>query len=677
VSPSSSYGLNALKKLRIGELEKRILDVAGELEEFTLRELCEKLEQRGVVSKGSVKHAVSRLVEKGLLERVRKGVFRHAGDRFTKSAEDQFTTSTSDRFTTSIEDRFTKHYRSIHQIRKGSHADRFTKSTGDRFTKPTEDRFRISSGEFRDKSTSEQSAEATSKHEVVHTAETGSHKTPEFAPKYGDQETTPPATSTTTTMGAGVPAEGSKRPPAMSDHEIGQAYRGVAPSLAGTFGFLVHRVVLGFGFGVLPHAVLSVFSGGVCRDVRESGQLVCRDVVGGGRVVTFEFNVKSSGGLVFLEASESPLSVEEFLGFVDWYLLQVFRRLTGRDVSRSEFVVKAAPHINTDLPGVYLEGVKSITLQDYYDEVVRTYQKKIAGRDYTRVEVEAKSWVNNNLEDVVNGLVTYAKLPIIASKLEKISAKLEEIAEGGISGRAIAAAVKTDLANLIYAFYLKVADVLINQFAPAIAPEIGRAVKESIKETLREIEAVRREHGKLLAEFKKLSERVEKLTRENTELKRKLEEHELVQRQVKFDDLHEEIKQLLKKLEDAGLIRAKHERVEYGYTVWKAIHDYRGNVDFWLEEKLAEVIPETVTDYRLRRVVGVAIKAIVHYDNRYGDKPGVPYSLWLKKFEEYLKPLTLEQALQAVREHLLKRQEGTGDAKELEDLLRERLEKKK
>jgi predicted transcriptional regulator len=678
MSPSNSYGLKALKKLRLGELEKRILDVAGELGEFTLRELCEKLEQRGIVSKGSVKHAVSRLVEKGLLERVERGFFRYAGDRFTKSAEDQFTTSTSDRFTTSIEDRFTKHHRSIHQprrrsihqIHEGSHADRFTKSTGDRFTKPTEDQFRIPSGEVKDKSTSEQFAKATSEHEVVQTAETGSHETPEFAPKYGDQETTPPATSTTT-KGAGVPAEGSKQPPAVSDHEIGQAYGGVAPSLAGTggFGFCVHRVVLGFGFVVLPHFVLSVF--GDCRRVEESRQVVCRDVVGGGRVVTFEFNVKSSGGLVFLEASENPLSVGEFLGFVDWYLLPLFRRLTGREVSRSEFVVKAAPHLNADLPGAYLEGVKSITLQDYYDEVVRKYLKKIGDKTYTRVEVEAKSWVNNNLEDVVNGLVTYAKLPAIASKLEKLSARLEEVVKGGLSGKTIAEAVKRDIANLIYAFYLKVADVLISQFAPALAPEIGKAVKESISEFLKNIEAVRRENNKLLAEFKKLSEKVEKLTQENEELKRKIEEYELAQKQVKFDDLHEEIKQLLKKLEEQGLIRAKHERVEYGYAVWKAIHDYKGNIDYWLEEKLTEAIPEAVADYKLRRVVGATIKAIVHYDNKHGDKPGVPYALWLKKLEEYLKPLTLEQALQVIKEHAVKSR--SGEIGDIEDLLKERL----
>jgi len=429
----------------------------------------------------------------------------------------------------------------------------------------------------------------------------------------------------------------------------------------------------------LPHFVLSVFPGGACREVRESGQLVCNDAVGGGRVVTFEFNVKSSGGLVFLEASGNPLSVGEFLGFVDWYLLQVFRRLTGREVSRSEFTVKAAPHLNADLPGAYLEGVKSITLQDYYDEVVRKYLKKINGETYTRVEVEAKSWVNNSLEDVVNGLVASSKLPLIASKLEKLSAKLEEVVEGGLSGKRIAEAVKRDLANLIYAFYLKIADVLINQFTPALAPEIGRAVKESVSDFLRNLEAVRREHGKLLAEFKKLSERLEKLTRENAELKRKIEEYELAQKQVKFDDLHEEIKQLLKKLEEHGLIRAKHERVEYGYAVWKAIHDYKGNIDYWLSEKLAEVFPEVVSDYRLRRVVGATVKAIAHYDNRYGDKPGVPYALWLKKLEEYLKPLTLEQGLQAIKEHLAKTSRKMGEeggVESLLDVLKKRLEEK-
>jgi len=652
--PPSNNSVKIPKK-RLGELEKRILEIASELKEFTLRELCEKLEQRGVVSKGSVKHAVSRLVEKGLLERVERGFFRYAGDRFT----------------TSIEDRFTKHYRSIHQprrrsihqIREGSHADRFTTSTGDRFTtsiedrftKPTEDQPPIPSGEAKDK--------------VVQTAETSSHKTPEFAPKYGDQEATPPTTSTTT-PGAGVPIEGSKQRPAVSDHEISQAREGVGGLRA---GFMVHRLVVGFDFAVLPHLVYSVFPGGVCREVRESGQLVCRDVVGRGRVVTFEFNVKSSGGLVFLEASENPLSVEELLGFVDWYLLKVFRRLTGHDVSRSEFVVKAAPHLNADLPGAYLEGVKSITLQDYYDEVVRVYLKSSGGGESTRVEVEAKSWVNSNLDDVVNGLVASAKLPVIASKLEKISARLEEIVEGGLSGRAIAVAVKTDLANLIYAFYLKVADVLINQFVPAIAPEIGRAVKEAVVEELRGIEAVKREQAGLLAEFKRLNEKVEKLARENAELKHKLEEYELAQKQVKFDDLPEGVKRLLKKLEEAGLIRVKSERVEYGYAVWKAIYDYRGNIDYWLSEKLPEVLPEVAKDYALKRATVATIKAIAHYDNKHGDKPGVPYALWLKKLEEYLKPLTLDDVLKHI---VPKESPREGDLKELEEILRERLGEK-
>jgi DNA-binding Lrp family transcriptional regulator len=274
---------------------------------------------------------------------------------------------------------------------------------------------------------------------------------------------------------------------------------------------------------------------------------------------------------------------------------------------------------------------------------------------------------------VVNGLVASSKLPAIASRLEKLSAKLEEVVEGGLSGKRIAEAVKRDLANLIYAFYLKVADVLINQFTPALAPEIGRAVKESVSEFLRNLEAARREHGKLLAEFKKLSERVEKLARENAELKSKLEEYELAQRQVKFDDLPEEVRQLLKKLEDAGLIRAKHERVEYGYAVWKAVHDYRGNLDYWLEEKLPEVLPEVARDYRLRRVVGATVKAIAYYDNRHGGKPGVPYSLWLKKLEEYLKPLAVDDALKALREQLVKKQKQEEGLRDIEEVLRERL----
>jgi len=706
--PPSTSSPNALKKLRLGELERRILNIANELGEFTLRDIRREL---GIDRRRAL-DAVKRLVEKGFVEKLERGVYSVRKDKSTGISRGRGKDKTTGNPRRKGKDKTAGKSRRIGKDKSASGTrrigkdktagefrglgkdsssgvarrivlaspieeprgvgkdksagDQFTESTEDRLTKPTEDQPPIPSGEAKDK--------------VVQTAETGSHETPEFAPKSGDQEATPPASITTTTPGAGVPAGGSQRPPAVSDREIGQAREGVGGLWAGTggFGFMVHRVVFGFGFGVLPHFVYAVFPGGVCREVRESGQLVCRDVVGRGRVVTFEFNVRSNGGLVFLEASENPLSVGEFLGFVDWYLLQVFRRLAGREVSRSEFVVKAAPHLNSDLPGAYLEGVKSITLQDYYDEVVRKYLKKINGETYTRVEVEAKSWVNSNLEDVVNGLVSYAKLPLIASRLEKLSAKLEEVVEGGLSGRRIAEAVKADLANLIYAFYLKIADVLINQFTPALAPEIGKAVREAVASALRDIEIARREHGKLLAEFKKLSEKVEKLAHENAELKRKLEEYELAQRQVTFDELPEEIKQLLKKLEDAGLIRAKHDRVEYGYAVWKAIHDYRGNIDYWLEEKLTEAIPEVASDYKLRRVVGATIKAIVHYDNKYGGKPGVPYALWLRKFEEHLKPLTLEQGLQAVREHLAKARKAgeEGGAESILDVLRKRLEEK-
>jgi outer membrane protein assembly factor BamD (BamD/ComL family) len=86
------------------------------------------------------------------------------------------------------------------------------------------------------------------------------------------------------------------------------------------------------------------------------------------------------------------------------------------------------------------------------------------------------------------------------------------------------------------------------------------------------------------------------------------------------------------------------------------------------------VFPEVVSDYRLRRVVGATVKAIAHYDNRYGDKPGVPYALWMKKFEEYLKPLTVEDALKTLREHFAKKQEDA-ELKNIEEVLKERLGK--
>jgi len=752
MSPNSKNSLNTLINLRLGELEKRILGIVSELGEFTLRDIYKEL---GIDRRRAL-DAVKRLVEKGFVEKLERGVYRVAKeklmsvpkdnssgsvrgfgkDKSTSVRKDKSTGGTrrigkdksagdsrgvvlaspveeprgtgkdkstgdsrrkgkdkttgeprglgkdnsasdsrgfvlassivephglgkdkfvGDRFTKPMEDRFRIPSEEVKdKTAETSRGQGKDKPIDDQFTKPIEDQFRISSREANDKSASEQFTKTMSKHEIGIKTQT--------------TETKPLTSITTTTEGSGAPAEGSKQPPVEGVHEIGQAYGGVGGLWAGTggFGFLVHRLVLGFGFGVLPHFVFSVFGG--CRRVEGSGQLVCRDVVGGGRVVVFEFNARG-GGLVFLEASESPLSLGEFLGFVDWYLLPVFKRLTGREVSRSEFVVKAAPHLNSDLPGVYLEGVKSITLQDYYDEVVRKYLKKINGETYTRVEVEAKSWVNNNLEDVVNGLVTFAKLPVIASKLEKLTSKLEEVTrevEGGLSGRRIAAAVKTDLANLIYAFYLKIADTLINNFAPAIAPEIGKAVKESISNFLREVEAVKREHGKLIAELKKLNDKIEKLTRENTELKRKIEEYELAQKQMRFEDLPEGVKELLKYMAEKKLIEIQDERVMYSGQTWIQLEKFRYNFDAWLESVKYD-LPRPI-----QHPCTAALRAIRFYDNRYAGKPGVPYTLWLKKFEENLKPLTIEQATKLITE-TLKTQKQTQTGGNIEEILREKL----
>lgn len=463
----------------------------------------------------------------------------------------------------------------------------------------------------------------------------------------GEQITKHSSTTITTTTPGETPSGEPTGAPVKSDQEITPAYRGVGGLARRTDGFSISKLVLSFSFAVLPHVVLSVFSG--CKGVEESKQLVCRDVVGEGRVVTFLFNIKSSGGLVFLEASDNPLDIYDFIGFAEFHLFSIFRKITSREVKLSEFTVKCAPHLN--MPGVYLEGIANpITLQDYLDEVVRIYIKGIeSGEEKTRAEIKAKSQMNNNLRDIVSSLVSAAKTVSLLVKLERIEKTIHEI-KSELNPSVIAERISSEVANLIHTLFMELEHLLVEKFVSAITPEIVKAVREAVSGHLKDIEVIKQLHSELYSKLERLSEKVKRLAHENVKLKKKLREYKIAEMQVKFADLPVEIQVLLKYLEERHYVRIKDDRIEYGSEVWLGLREYKQNFEIWLENELLN-FPRQIT-----HVVSATIKAIHYYDNKHRGKPGVPYALWFEKFREYLSPIRYEQALLLIRETFQKKE---------------------
>lgn len=253
-----------------------------------------------------------------------------------------------------------------------------------------------------------------------------------------------------------------------------------------------------------------------------------------------------------------------------------------------------------------LEGVKSLTLEVYYDDVVRIYFKEYSNtmpNGGTRVEVIANSWKGLNLEELANGLVSMVQLP---KALVEIRKDLELI-KGSLPRQSIEAtqlseAVAAKLANLIYLTFEK----------------WGNRFELALKELAVKLQEV----------LKPVFERVERLERENAELRRKLRELTQQDSNVKFEDLPKDLKDFLRKLEEDGYVRLSETRIAYGDRVWTAIIKRKGNIDGWLNE----------TSYNYygrkdnRELFKAVIKAIRYYDNRYNGKPGVPYDRFLEAF---------------------------------------------
>jgi len=342
---------------------------------------------------------------------------------------------------------------------------------------------------------------------------------------------------------------------------------------------------------------------GRARFVERSKQWVLRLEVGVRRWLTIQAN-RDGTAQVFLEASDNPLGVEEFIGFCKLLLPEVMRRATGKQVSLRDFEVMVAPEINCDMDGVrIMEGVKSVTLEEYYDDVVRIYYSEPGVKESmpnggTRIEVRTNSWNGYSLEEIVDGVVSMARLPVVLTEIKKDL----EVIKGSLPRQQLelgqlSEAVAAKLANLIYLTFEKWG----NRFELALR-ELGSKLQEALKPVF---------------------EKIERLERENAELRRRLESLTQQDSTVRFTDLPQDLRGFLRVLERDGYVRLTETRVSYGDRVWAAIFRRRGNIDSWIREESA--------NYPSRRELFEAvIKAIRYHDNRYGGRPGVPYDRFLE-----------------------------------------------
>jgi len=166
----------------------------------------------------------------------------------------------------------------------------------------------------------------------------------------------------------------------------------------------IHNIELGFDFSVLFGEVERVLQGAECSLAEASRQLICKLGLQRGRRLVIVFNPRN-GGQVHLNASENPLCNDEFFVFAEWYLPGLFTMLTGRVVRPEEFYVLKAPEFNIDLPGVFVEGFKSLKLSEYLTNL-RIYVKKLNDEMYTRVEVWNKEFAGVRLDHLVKAVKT-------------------------------------------------------------------------------------------------------------------------------------------------------------------------------------------------------------------------------------------------------------------------------
>jgi len=412
-----------------------------------------------------------------------------------------------------------------------------------------------------------------------------------------------PTTNNTTTR------QPQRQPVRQPSHGgVGGSGRGVGGGCG--CGFMVHRLGLRFVRPWVSPLLLQRL--GRARCVERSKQWVLRLEVGVRRWLTLQVN-RDGTAQVFLEASDNPLSVEEFIGFCKFVLPEVMRRATGRRVSLSDFEVMMAPEINCDLDGVrVMEGVKSLTLEEYYGDVVRIYYseprvKESMPNGGTRIEVRTGSWNGHSLSEIVDGVVSMARLPVVLADIKKDLELIKgSLPRQRIESEQLSEAVATKLANLIYLTFEKWG----NRFELALR-ELGAKLNEALKP---------------------LFIRLQQLERENQELRRKLEELTNEDSSMKFEDLPSGIKGFLKELERDGYVRLTNTRIAYGDKVWAAIFKRKGNIDGWLNEVAYDYLGKEDN----RELFKSVIKAIRYYDNRYNGKPGVPYDKFMEALKKFM-----------------------------------------
>ena len=277
-----------------------------------------------------------------------------------------------------------------------------------------------------------------------------------------------------------------------------------------------------------------------------------------------------------------------------------------------------APEINCDLDGVRIvEGVKSVTLEECYEDVVRIYYSEPGVKESmpnggTRIEVRTSSWNGCSLEEIVDGVVSMARLPTVLTEIKKDLEVIKgSLPRQRIEAEQLAEVVATKLANLIYLTFEKWG----SRFE-LVLRELGAKLNEALKP---------------------LFIRLQQLERENQELRKKIEELTSKDSSLKFDDLPSELKEFLKELERDGYVRLSNTRIAYGDKVWQAIFKRKGNIDGWLNEAAYDYYGKEDK----RELFKAVIKSIRFYDNRYNGKPGVPYDKFMEAFEKFMEGIQL------------------------------------
>ena len=234
-----------------------------------------------------------------------------------------------------------------------------------------------------------------------------------------------PTVSITTTRSS------HKKRKTKKSERLGKGGRGFLSGLELLNILRIHRVGLRFSADGKQINVTALHGLGEVSYEPCSRQHIVRVGIGIKRVVTIQVNQDGSAQ-VFLECSDNPMDFFEFIGFCEFWLLEVFSKLTGTNISLKDFRVILPPEFNIDIPRVaMIEIAKCITLKDLCHKlIVRIYEVKQNEKvsmpeGGTRVEVVANNLQGENLKDFVKGIMSLALLPKELRKLKKDLKKIK------------------------------------------------------------------------------------------------------------------------------------------------------------------------------------------------------------------------------------------------------------